>query len=105
LSHLFVPSRKHENINWEANYNQETRHFGVEKEVVVLQKHFYWLKLQQDVRKYIGFCTITKHTIKKNGIYTIQPTSDKPSKSISMDYIYRLPSNNHGNEYIFEVID
>jgi hypothetical protein len=32
------------------------RHFGVENTVEVLQKHFYWLKLRQDVHKYIRSC-------------------------------------------------
>jgi hypothetical protein len=53
---------------WEAHYSQVAGHFGIEKTVAVLQKHFYWLKLQQDVGKYIRSytaCAISKLTTKK----------------------------------------
>jgi hypothetical protein len=48
-----VPTSNHENLIWEAHYNRMVGHFGVEKIVVVLKKHFYFPKLQQDVIKYI----------------------------------------------------
>jgi hypothetical protein len=68
LGHLCVPTRKHENMIWEAHYSWVAGHFGVKKTVVVLQKHFYWPKLRQDIIKYIISCTsysISKPTIKK----------------------------------------
>jgi hypothetical protein len=45
LGHVFVPASEHANIIWESHYSQMAGHFGVEKIVVVLQKHFYWPKL------------------------------------------------------------
>jgi hypothetical protein len=45
LGHLCVPTREHAKLIWEAHYNQMVGHFGVEKTMVVLQKHFYWPKL------------------------------------------------------------
>jgi hypothetical protein len=83
-------------------------HFGMEKIVVILQKHFYWPKLRQDVNKYIISCTacaIAKPTIKKQGLYTPLPTPEKPWESISMDYMSGLPSTKQGNDCVFVVID
>jgi hypothetical protein len=108
LSHLCVPSSEHAKMIWEAHYSQETRHFGVDKIMAVLQKHFYWSKLRQDVHKYIRSCTactISKPTIKKQGLYTPLPTPDRPWESISMDYMSGLPSTKHGNDCVFMVID
>jgi hypothetical protein len=57
LGHLYVPTSEHAKLIWEAHYSWMAGHFGVEKIVVVLQKHFYWPKLRQDVSKYIRSCT------------------------------------------------
>jgi hypothetical protein len=38
LGHLYVLTREHENIIWEAHYSQMAGHFGMEKTMVVLQK-------------------------------------------------------------------
>jgi hypothetical protein len=45
LDHLCVPKTEHANMLWEAHYSHMEGHFGVEKIVVVLHKHFYWPKL------------------------------------------------------------
>jgi hypothetical protein len=108
LRHLYVPSSERANLIWEAHYSWVVGHFGVDKKIVVSQKHFYWLKLRQDVFKYIRSCTtctITKPTIKKLGLYTPLSTLDNPWESISMDYMFSLSSTKHGNGHVFVVVD
>jgi hypothetical protein len=108
LGHLFVPTREHEKMIWEAHYSRVVGHFGVEKIVVVLQKHFYWRKLRQDVSKYIRSCTscaISKTSIKKKVLCTPLLIPKKPWESISMDYMSGLPSTKQGNYCVFLVID
>jgi hypothetical protein len=108
LSHLCVPSSKCAKLIWEALYNQEAEHFGVEKIVAVMQNHFYWLKIRRDVHKYIRSytsCVIAKPTIKKQGLYIPLPIADRPWESISMDYMSCLPSTKHGNDCVFVVVD
>jgi hypothetical protein len=93
---------------WEAHYSRVAGHFGVEKTVAMLQKHFYWPKLRQEVNKYIRSCTacaIAKPTTKKQGLYTPLPTPDRPWESISMDYMSGLPSTKWGNDCVFVVVD
>jgi hypothetical protein len=83
-------------------------HFGIEKTVEVVQKHFYWLKLRQDVSKYIKSCNIyaiDKPNTKKQGMYTHFTTPDRSWESISMDYMSSLPSTKRGNECVFVVVD
>jgi hypothetical protein len=103
LGHLYVPSSEHEKLILEAHYSQVVGHFGIEKIVAVLQKHFYWLKIRQDVNKYIRYCTactISKLTTKKQGLYTPFPTPESSWESISMDYMSGLPSTKMGNDYV-----
>jgi len=43
--------------------------------------------------------------IKKQGLYTPLPTPNQLWKSISIDYLYTLPSTKHGNDCVFVVMD
>lgn len=45
LSHIYVPSNERAKLIWEAHYSQVAGHFGMEKEVALLQRYFYWSKL------------------------------------------------------------
>jgi hypothetical protein len=108
LGHICVPSSKREKLIWEYHYNQVAGNFGIEKTVVILQKHFYWPKRQQEVNKYMRSCTayaIAKLTTKKQGLYTPLPTSDGAWESISMDYMLGLISTKRGNDCFFVVVD
>jgi hypothetical protein len=76
--------------------------------VVVLQKHFYWPKIQQDVSKYIRsciVCAIAKSKIMNQGLYTPLPIPKNPWESISMDYMTGFLSTKHENDYMFVVLD
>jgi hypothetical protein len=108
LGHLCVPTSECAKMIWEAHYSRVVGHFGIVKIVVILQKHFYWPKLQQDVIKYIISCTsyaISKPTIKKKGLYTSLPIPENPWESISMNYMFGLSSTKQGNDCVFFVID
>jgi hypothetical protein len=83
-------------------------HFGIEKTMAILHKHFYWPKLRQEVNKYIRACiscAIAKPNTKKHGLYTPLPTPDRPWESISMDYMSSLPSTKQVNDCVFVVFD
>jgi hypothetical protein len=108
LDHLCLPSSECTKMIWEAHYNQVAGHLSIEKIVAVLRQHFYWSKLRQDVNKYIRSCTsytISKPTIKKQGMYTPFSTPNKDWSYISMDYMSNLPSTKEGNDYVFLVVD
>jgi hypothetical protein len=108
LCHLCVPSSEQAKLIWESHYSRMVGHFGVEKIVAMLQKYFYWPKLRQEVDKYIRSCTtytISKPTIKKQGLYTPLPTPDRPWESTLMDYMFGLPSTKKGNYCVFVVVD
>jgi hypothetical protein len=88
---------------WESHYIWVEGHFGVEKIVEMMQKHFYWPKLRHEVSKYIRSCTactIAKPTTKKQVLYNPLPTPDRPWESISMDYMLGLPSTKRANDCV-----
>jgi len=96
------------NSIWESHYSWMKGHFDVETIVAMLQTYFYWLKLLQEVNMYIWYCTscvISKPNIKKQGLYTPLSTPDKPWESISMEYMYFLPSTRQGNDCVFVAVD
>jgi hypothetical protein len=104
FSHLCVPLINRAKLFWEAHYSWMAGHFGMENIVVVLQKNFYWPKLQQDVNKYMRSyiaCAIAKPTTKKQGLYNPFPTADRPWESISMEYMYDIPSTKQGSDCVF----
>jgi hypothetical protein len=71
LGHLCVPTSECAKLILEAYYSQIARHFGMDKIVLILLKHFYWPKLRQDFSKYIRsctFCAISKSSINKTGL-------------------------------------
>jgi hypothetical protein len=108
MGHLCVPTSECAKLILKSHYSQTVGNFCVEKTVAILQKHLYWLKLQQDINKYIRSSTvyiISKPTIKKKGLYTPLPTLENPWESISMDYMSGLPSTKQGNDYLFVVVD
>ena len=45
LGHICVPSSEHAKMTWDVYYSRVVRHFGVDKTMAVLEKHFYWPKL------------------------------------------------------------
>jgi hypothetical protein len=110
-----MPSRKFIMCSWKRECKDNLggsllsneEHFGMEKIVVILKKHFYWPKLRRDVNKYIIYftgCAIAKPSIKKKGLYTHIPTLERPWESISMDYMDGLLSTKKGNDCIFVVV-
>jgi hypothetical protein len=68
LGHLCVLASECAKMIWEAHYSKMAGHFGMEKILAVLNKHFYWPKIRQDVNKCIKYCTtcvIAKPSINK----------------------------------------
>jgi hypothetical protein len=69
---------------------------------------FYWPKLRLKIHKYIRsctVCTISKLTIKNQGLYTPLPIPEKTWASISMDYMSGLSTTKHKNDCMFVVFD
>jgi hypothetical protein len=103
LGHLFIPTSEHAKLILESHYSRVAGHVGIEKTVAILEKHFYYPELRQDVRKYIRSCTtyvIAKPTTKKQVLYTPIPTPKRSWESISMEYMSGLSSTKRVNDCV-----
>ncbi|KAH9314077.1 hypothetical protein KI387_022704, partial [Taxus chinensis] len=49
MGHICVPASEQQKMIWEAHFSKTAGHFGVDKTLAVLQKHFYWPNLKTDV--------------------------------------------------------
>jgi hypothetical protein len=81
--------------------------FGIEKTVVVQQKHFYRPKIRQDVSKYIrscNSCVISKTTIKNQGLCTPLHTPKRPWNPSRWIHVYPFV-HKESNDFVFVVVD
>ncbi|KAI5335209.1 hypothetical protein L3X38_025342 [Prunus dulcis] len=66
------------------------------------------LLAKDDVSRYIRGCVLSntsKPSNKKLGLYLPLPVPSRPSESILMDFLGRLPKTKFGNDYLFVVVD
>lgn len=70
-------------------------HWGITKTLELLQRHFRWFKMKEDVKEYVMTCpvcqglTVPNH--KPYGVLQPLPIPDRPFREISMDWITGLP--------------
>ena len=64
--------------------------------------------MKNDVIEYIQACiacVVAKPANRKLGLYLPLPILDKPWHSISMDFMFGLPSTKHGHDCVYVVVD
>ena len=75
-------------------------HFGIAKTLDVLQEHFFWPNMRNDVTKYCANCITclqAKSKVHPHGLYTPLPVPHSPWVDISMDFVLGLPRTRRGN--------
>ncbi|KAH9792663.1 hypothetical protein KPL71_004221 [Citrus sinensis] len=83
-------------------------HFGVVKTLAVLQEHFYWPHMKQDVERLCGKCVTCRQAklkVQPYGLYTLLPIPNVPWIDVSMDFALGLPRSKQGKYSIFVVVD
>jgi len=91
----------------EAHRGALAYHFGLNKTIDILEKHFYWPKIAGDVHKVVMACSIY-HKAKSQlhqGLYTLLPVPMRPWDDVSMDFIVALPQTQRGKDAIMVVVD
>jgi len=80
----------------------------VVKTLDVLDEHFYWPKMKNNVQGICDKCITcmkAKSRIQPQGLYTPLPVAKEPWVDISMDFILGLPRSKQGRDSIFVVLD
>ena len=75
-------------------------HLGVDKTLAYAQRHFYWPKMEKDVREYVESCQLCQQCKSQNicpaGLLQPLPIPEKRWESMSMDIITHLPLSTNG---------
>ncbi|GJP60702.1 hypothetical protein CLOP_g17914 [Closterium sp. NIES-67] len=84
-------------------------HFGRNKTLTGIAKHYYWPHLTEDVHKFVTSCNTCQRmkssTQKKAGLLQPLPILDQPWQVVSLDFITGLPPTTSGHDAILVVID
>ncbi|GJP75374.1 hypothetical protein CLOP_g5828 [Closterium sp. NIES-67] len=84
-------------------------HFGSNKTLTGIAKHYYWPHLTEDVQKFVTSCDtcqrIKSSKQKKAGLLQPLPVREEPWQVVSLDFITGLPPTTSGHDAILVVID
>ncbi|KAI4372857.1 hypothetical protein MLD38_011041 [Melastoma candidum] len=82
--------------------------FGVDKTLAMLQEHFYWPRMEKQVRGLIARCATcqqAKSRVQPQGLYTPLPVPERPWDHVSMDFVLGLPRTQRRKDSIMVVVD
>ncbi|GJP52473.1 hypothetical protein CLOM_g11582, partial [Closterium sp. NIES-68] len=84
-------------------------HFGSNKTLTGIAKHYYWPHLAEDVQKFVTSCDTCQRMKstkqKKAGLLQPLPVPEQPWQVVSLDFITGLPPTSSGHDAILVVID
>ncbi|GJP76558.1 hypothetical protein CLOP_g6983 [Closterium sp. NIES-67] len=84
-------------------------HFGSNKTLTGIAKHYYWPHLAEDVQKFVTSCDTCQRMKsskqKKAGLLQPLPVPEQPWQVVSLDFITGLPPTTSGHDAILVVID
>ncbi|GJP40902.1 hypothetical protein CLOM_g566 [Closterium sp. NIES-68] len=84
-------------------------HFGSNKTLTGIAKHYYWPHLADDVQKFVTLCDTCQRMKsskqKKAGLLQPLPVPEQPWQVVSVDFITGLPPTTSGHDAILVVID
>ncbi|GJP86404.1 hypothetical protein CLOP_g16428 [Closterium sp. NIES-67] len=84
-------------------------HFGSNKTLTGIAKHYYWPHMADDVQKFVTSCTtcqpVKSSKQKKAGLLQPLPVPEQPWQVVSLDFITRLLTTTSGHDAILIVID
>lgn len=92
---LFVPNRLRSDVLQWAHASLPSGHPGATRTCRLIQRRFWWPKLQRDVRDFVAACTICAQNKEPRthplGLLHPLPIPKHPWSHISMDFVTGLP--------------
>ena len=84
-------------------------HFGVDKTVKLMLRHYYWPSLMRDVKHYVKTCPSCalgkSNTLKSAGLLQPLPIPTSRFEVITMDFVTALPETPSGHDAIMVMVD
>ncbi|GJS56056.1 putative reverse transcriptase domain-containing protein [Tanacetum coccineum] len=81
-------------------------HFGRNKTLALIQRNFYWPKMERDVIRYVkrcGTCHMAKSWAQNTGLYTPLPVAEAPWQDVNIDFIVGLPRTQRHKDSVMVV--
>ena len=92
----------------DAAHGMEGMHQGVKKTLEIVERNYYWPKLQRDVEDFVRSCEICarskKSTQQPLGLLNPIKPPKQPWTEVTMDFV-ELPMTEKGNNYAAVIID
>ena len=103
---MYVPASLRPALLTEAH--DRSGHFGFDKIYLMLQKTFYWPKMDRSIRKFVKTCEtclrVKSNRGKPAGLLQPLEIAQFPFDSVSMDFIMELPRTRNGFDAIMVVV-
>ncbi|GJP85289.1 hypothetical protein CLOP_g15402 [Closterium sp. NIES-67] len=84
-------------------------HFGSNKTLTGITKHYYWPHIADDIQKFVTSCTTCQRMKsskqKKASLLQPLPVPEQPWQVVSLDFITGLPTTTSGHDAILVIID
>ena len=97
-----------DNVIKEKHCGGLSGHFGLNKTLELIQRFYYWPKMQTDIRKFVEGCLVcqrAKGVSTNAGLYQPLPIPNRPWECLSMDFVMGLPRTKTGYDSIYVVVD
>jgi hypothetical protein len=84
-------------------------HLGKDKTIDQVKRRFYWLRMDDEIHKYVASCDSCQRNKPSNqakiGLLQPLPIPDRPWQQVSLDLITQLPRSKLGNDAIVVFVD
>uniref|UniRef100_A0A674P5X9 Gypsy retrotransposon integrase-like protein 1 n=1 Tax=Takifugu rubripes TaxID=31033 RepID=A0A674P5X9_TAKRU len=105
---MFVPSSVRPQVLEWGHSSCFTCHPGVRRMAEFVQRRFWWPNLQEDVREFVGACTVCARSKASHrspaGLLHPLPVPSRPWSHIALDFVTGLPVS-QGNDTILTIVD
>ncbi|KAL0146466.1 hypothetical protein M9458_058229 [Cirrhinus mrigala] len=105
---LFVPCHLRSKVLQWAHTSPPSGHPGATRTCKLIQKKFWWPKLQKEVRAFVAACSVCAQNkdprTHPHGLLHPLPVPRRPWSHISLDFVTGLPES-QGNHVILVVVD
>ncbi|GBG86814.1 hypothetical protein CBR_g42097 [Chara braunii] len=106
---LCVPNRESLRSLFLGECHDATGHFGYKKTAANLLQQFWWPTMRRDSKLYVETCQVCQRDKPRTqaplGLLKPLPVPERPSESLSMDFMDTLVSSKSGMRYVYVILD
>ena len=106
---IVVPGTMRQEVIAQHHSTVVAGHFGWERTLNLVSRHFWWPQMREDVQKYVQTCASCQQSKAANhkpfGLLNPLEIPDSRWHTVTMDFIMDLPRSANGNDAILVLVD